>query len=75
MSADLNSHESPHQPTPNDPETIEEELALFAEAIEAGIDPFAEPKKKTPWAKYATAWFMIILMISFASKVMMRALP
>ena len=28
-----------------DPETIEEELALFAEAIEAGIDPFPEPKK------------------------------
>ena len=36
-----------------DPETIEEELALFAEAIEAGIDPFPEPKKETPWARYA----------------------
>ena len=50
-----------------DPETIEEELALFAEAIEAGIDPFPEPKKETPWARYAVAWFMILLMISFAS--------
>ena len=25
---------------PRDPETIEEELALFAEALNAGIDPF-----------------------------------
>ena len=57
------------------PETIEEELALFAEAIEAGIDPFPEPKKETPWARYAVAWFMIVLMISFASKVLMRVLP
>ncbi|MEK9738346.1 MAG: hypothetical protein VW438_01315 [Euryarchaeota archaeon] len=58
-----------------DPETIEEELALFAEAIEAGIDPFPEPKKETPWERYAVAWFMIVLMISFASKVLMRVLP
>lgn len=58
-----------------DPETIEEELALFAEAIEAGIDPFPEPKKETPWTRYAVAWFMIVLMISFASKVLMRVLP
>lgn len=58
-----------------DPETIEEELALFAKAIEAGIDPFPEPKKETPWARYAVAWFMIVLMISFASKVLMRVLP
>mgnify|MGYP005740323125 FL=1 len=47
-----------------DPETIEEELALFAEAIEAGIDPFPEPKKETPWARYLVAWFMIVLMLS-----------
>tara|TARA_B100001113_G_scaffold326808_1_gene299975 strand:+ start:3893 stop:4090 length:198 start_codon:yes stop_codon:yes gene_type:complete len=59
---------------PKDPETIEEELALFAEAIEAGIDPFPEPRKETPWAKYATAWFMIVLMISFVSKALNRAL-
>ena len=57
-----------------DPETIEEELALFAEAIEAGIDPFPEPKKDTPWARYAVAWFMILLMISFASRLLNRAL-
>ena len=36
---------------PRNPETIEEELALFAEALNAGIDPFPEPKKPTPWAK------------------------
>ncbi|MCH2441382.1 MAG: hypothetical protein MK169_02925 [Candidatus Thalassarchaeum sp.] len=57
-----------------DPETIEEELALFAEAIESGINPFPEPIKETPWAKYAIGWFMIILMISFASRILNRAL-
>ncbi len=60
--------------SPRDPETIEEELALFAEALNAGIDPFPEPKKPTPWVKYATAWFMIILMISFVSRILNRAL-
>lgn len=67
-------NDEPARSPPRDPETIEEELALFAEAIEAGIDPFPKQKPPTPWAKYATAWFMIVLMISFASKVLMRAL-
>lgn len=60
--------------SPRDPETIEEELALFAEALNAGIDPFPEPKKMIPWVKYATAWFMIIMMISFVSRILNRAL-
>ncbi len=38
-----------------DPETIEEELALFAEAIEAGIDPFPPRKETKPIARYALA--------------------
>jgi len=67
-------NDQPARSPPRDPETIEEELALFAEAIEAGIDPFPEPKKETPWARYAVAWFMIILMISFASRLLNRAL-
>ena len=29
----------------NQPETIEEELAIIAEAIEAGIDPFPRKRK------------------------------
>ena len=41
---------------------------------EAGIDPFPEPKKLIPWVKYATAWFMIIMMISFVSRILNRAL-
>jgi len=49
-------------------------LALFAEALNAGIDPFPEPKKLIPWVKYATAWFMIIMMISFVSRILNRAL-
>ena len=59
---------------PRDPETIEEELALFAEALNAGIDPFPEPKKLIPWVKYATAWFMIVLVISFVSRILNCAL-
>ena len=57
-----------------DPETIEEELALFAEAIEAGIAPFPPKKETKPIARYALAWFMVIIMITWVSKILMRVL-
>ena len=43
------------------PETIEEELAIIAEAIDAGIDPFPPKKEPTGWAKAALGWFMVPL--------------
>ncbi len=51
------------------PETIEEELAIIAEAIEAGIDPF--PPKKEPTA---LGWFMIVIMVSWVSELLYRSL-
>ena len=52
--------------------TIEEDLEMLAKAIEMGIDPFPPPKPKLPWAKYAIASFMSIMMISWVSKWLMR---
>ena len=48
--------------------SVEEELeqlaALVAEAEALGIDPWPERKPPRPWAKYALASFMIIMMLS-----------
>ena len=54
------------------PETIEEELAIIAEAIEAGIDPFPPKKEPTRWAKLALGWFMIIMMVSWVSQLLFQ---
>ena len=35
----------------NQPETIEEELAIIAEALEAGIDPFPPKKEESRWIR------------------------
>ena len=40
--------------------------------IEMGIDPFPPPKPKRPWARYAIASFLSIMMISWVSKFLMR---
>jgi len=57
-------------------ETIEEELALLARIVEEaekmGIDPWPEPKSPRPWAKYAIASFMVIMMLSWVSKILFR---
>ena len=49
--------------------SVEEELeqlaALVAEAEALGIDPWPERKPPRPWAKYALASFMIIMMLSW----------
>jgi hypothetical protein len=37
-----------------------------------GIDPWPERKPPRPWAKYALASFMIIMMLSWVSKGMYR---
>jgi len=56
------------------PETIEEELAIIAEAIEAGIDPFPPEKEPSKWAKAALGWFMVIIMVSWVSQLLYRSL-
>ena len=52
--------------------TIEEDLEMLAKSLEMGIDPFPPPKPKRPWARYAIASFISILMISWVSKFLMR---
>jgi len=52
------------------PETIEEELEIIAQALEAGIDPFPPKKKPTRVAKLALGWFMIIMMVSWVSQLL-----
>ncbi len=52
--------------------SIEEDLAMLATSLEMGIDPFPPPKKKKPWARYAIASFLSIMMISWVSKFLMR---
>lgn len=57
-------------------DSIEEELALLArvvdEAEKMGIDPWPETKPPRPWAKYAIASFMVIMMLSWVSKILFR---
>ena len=52
--------------------TIEEDLEMLATSLDMGLDPFPPPKKKRPWAKYAIASFLSIMMISWVSKFLMR---
>ena len=56
----------------NQPETIEEELAIIAEALEAGIDPFPPKKEESRWIRTSLGWFMIIIMISWVSQLLYR---
>ena len=57
-------------------QSVEEELqelaALVREAEALGIDPWPERKPPRPWAKYALASFMIIMMLSWVSKGLYR---
>ncbi len=56
--------------------SVEEELEhlamLVKEAEELGIDPWPEKKPSRPWAKFALASFMIIMMLSWVSRWMYR---
>gem|GEM_PF-113437 len=54
------------------PETIEEELEIISQALEAGIDPFPPKKEPTRWAKLALGWFMIIMMVSWVSQLLFQ---
>tara|TARA_B100000767_G_scaffold227641_1_gene217675 strand:- start:1059 stop:1229 length:171 start_codon:yes stop_codon:yes gene_type:complete len=54
--------------------TIEEDLEMLATSLSMGIDPFPPIREKRPWAKYAIASFMTIMMISWVSKFLMRFL-
>ncbi len=57
-------------------ESVEDHLAEMAELIEQaealGIDLWPETKPARPWAKYALASFMIVMMLSWVSKGMAR---
>ena len=50
------------------PETIEEELEIISQALEAGIDPFPPKKSSSRWAKTALGWFMVVMMVSWVSQ-------
>ena len=56
--------------------SVEEHLAEMADLIEQaeamGIDLWPETKPARPWAKYALASFMIIMMLSAVLKVLFR---
>ena len=52
--------------------TIEEDLEQLAAAIRIGIDPFPPTKPKRSIGRIAIASFMIILMLSWVSKLLMR---
>lgn len=57
-------------------DSVEAHLAELAELVDEaeklGIDLWPETKPVRPWAKYALASFMIIMMLSWVSKVMFR---
>ena len=57
-----------------DPETIEEELELFAEAVRLGIDPFPPKRERGRILRLSLGWFMIIIMLSWVSQFLYRAL-
>jgi len=57
-----------------DPETIEEELELFAEAVRLGIDPFPPKRVRRKIIRLSLGWFMIIIMFSWASQFLYRTL-
>ena len=57
-------------------DSVEEHLAeladLVAQAEAMGLNLWPEKKPARPWAKYAIALFMIIMMLSWVSKVLYR---
>ncbi len=55
------------------PQTIEEELEIIAQALEAGIDPFPPKKEKSRITRIALGWFMIIIMVSWVSQFLYQS--
>ena len=55
------------------PETIEEELAIIAEALEAGIDPFPPKREESRMIRTGLGWFMIIIIFSWVSQLLYRS--
>jgi hypothetical protein len=57
-------------------DSVEDHLAelaeLVAQAEAMGVDLWPEAKPVRPWAKFALASFMIIMIISWVSKAMVR---
>ncbi|CAI8174789.1 MAG: Uncharacterised protein [Methanobacteriota archaeon] len=71
---DTHPPESPHVSF-REPETIEEDIALVAQAMEMGIDPFPPKREKKRWGRMALGSFMIVLMVSWTSQFLMRFIP
>lgn len=61
---------------PMKPTSVEEELEILAQLVDEaealGINLWPESKPARPWAKYALASFMIIMMLSWVSKVLFQ---
>ena len=57
-----------------DPETIEEELELIAEAMRLGIDPFPPKREGNRLMRLTLGWFMIVIMISWVSQFLYRTI-
>ena len=57
-------------------DSVEDHLAELAELVSKaeamGVDLWPETKPARPWAKYALASFMIIMMLSWVSRWMYR---
>ena len=57
-------------------QNVEEELAelasIVAQAEAMGIDPWPEPKPARPWAKWAIASFLTVMMLSWVSRLLFR---
>ncbi len=57
-------------------QSVEEHLAELAELVNEaerlGFDPWPPDKQERPWARWALASFMIVLMLSAVSKVLFR---
>ena len=54
------------------PETIEEELEIISQALDAGIDQFPPKRDPSRRAKLALGWLMIVMMVSWVSQLLYR---
>tara|TARA_B100000945_G_scaffold85247_1_gene66120 strand:+ start:724 stop:906 length:183 start_codon:yes stop_codon:yes gene_type:complete len=54
------------------PQTIEEELQIISQALEAGIDPFPPKKTSSKWIRTSLGWFMIVMMVSWVSQLLFQ---
>ena len=68
----INQRRTPSMAHDSGEEHLAELAELVAQAEAMGVDLGPEPKPVRPWAKYALASFMIIMIVSWVSKAMVR---